>query len=82
MIFLGMFAWVARGPGCAPEVQFTCLVAFAHPTAHLPVAKSTPSTWLPGYARIHRFSRAWLSAAHGGQFGEAAGGSRGLGRER
>lgn len=62
-----MFARVAHGLGYTPRVQFTCLVPLAHPIARLPVAKS-PS-WLPGYARIRCFSRAWLSVAHGRRFG-------------
>ena len=38
--FGAVFARVARGPGCALRVQFTCLVPLAHPSARLPMAKS------------------------------------------
>jgi hypothetical protein len=54
----GVFAHLARWPGCAPACNSACLRARAHQRARLPRCVGPSLSWLSGYARIDRSWRA------------------------
>jgi hypothetical protein len=77
---IGRVCEVGPSPPCAHGLQAHLFAALARSRARPAAAKTDAAVRLGRNAARVRFSRARLRAAHWGDFGAAAGGSRGSGK--